>query len=496
MNTLTHELLPEELMAFLDGELSPERAAVVSAHLQRCNECSALAADFRSLSGQIKSWQITKFPASVGEAATAPKLEKKIPDSSLVGATPKWRPALPLRWIAIAGSCVAGFILVMAISVPHLLRSRMAANEASAVGSLRTLYTAAATYRGTYGHYPLALRNFGPSMSGRPSEEAADLVDAALAGGHKSGYLFTYEPYVETYTIQAKPARPGDSGYRHFSTDQTDVIRMMGPNGEVLDKFAPSTPSREAPVEKDVAARGNPATAIGPMIARTAEVRIAVEKLDDARTQMERILAQHKGYIAQLSLNFETSSAHNLTALLRVPAAQLDACIGELKKLGRVAGESLAGEEVTKQYVDLAARLKNARTTETRLNEVVQQATGKVTDILEVEKESARVRGEIEQMEAEQKTLEHRVEFSTIDLKMAEEYKAQLITPAPSVAMQLRNATINGFRNAFDSILAVALFFAESGPRLLLWLGFFGIPAWTLWRRYRRAQSLGSLAGI
>jgi hypothetical protein len=105
------------------------------------------------------------------------------------------------------------------------------------------------------------------------------------------------------------------------------------------------------------------------------------------------------------------------------------------------------------------------------------------------------VRGEIEQMEAEQKTLEHRVDFATIDLKLAEEYKAQLSTPAPSVAMQLRNATINGFRNAFESLLALVLFLAESGPSLLLWLALLGVPAWRLWRRYRRAQSLGSLAG-
>lgn len=495
MNALTHEFLPEEVMAFLDGELSPERAAVLSAHLESCKECSALLADFRSLSGQIKSWQITKSPASVAEKATAPKLEEKTAGSSVVGARPDRRPSSPLRLLAIAGSCLAGFVLLVVISVPNLLRSRMAANESSAVGSLRTLNTAAVAYRGTYGHYPLALRNFGPSTSGRPSEEAADLVDAALAGGHKSGFLFTYQSFVETYAIRAEPESPGQSGYRRFSTDQTGVIRALDPNGKVLDEFSSSAPSGGAWVGKDLAAGGNPAVAIGPMIARTAEVRIAVERLDDARTQMDRVLAQHKGYIAQLSVSSETSSARNLTASLRVPVDQLDACIGELKKLGRVIEESLAGEEVTKQYTDLAARLKNSRTTETRLNEVVQQRTGKVADILEVEKESARVRGEIEQMEAEQKTLEHRVEFATIDLKLSEEYKAQLSTPAPSVGMQLRNATVNGFRNAFDNLLGIVLFFAESGPTLVLWLTILGIPAWLLWRRYRRVHAVGSLSG-
>ena len=95
-------------------------------------------------------------------------------------------------------------------------------------------------------------------------------------------------------------------------------------------------------------------------------------------------------------------------------------------------------------------------------------------------------------MEAEQKTLEHRVDFATIDLKLAEEYKAQLSSPAPSVATQLRNASINGFRNAFESLLALVLFLAESGPTLLLWLVILFFPAWALWRRYQRIHAIGS----
>src|SRR4029077_8104246 len=184
-----------------------------------------------------------------------------------------------------------------------------------------------------------------------------------------------------------------------------------------------------------------------------AELKLTVAKLDEAREGMDQIMAQHKGYVAQLSATADPGSAGAVVASLRVPADQLDACLAELKKLGRVTEESQTGEEVTKQNADLVARLKNARTTEGRLNDVIQNRTGKVTDILEVEKESARVRGEIEQMEAEQQTLEHRVSFATIDLKLAEEYKAQLTSPTPSAGMQLRNAIVNGFRNASESLL-------------------------------------------
>jgi len=207
---------------------------------------------------------------------------------------------------------------------------------------------------------------------------------------------------------------------------------------------------------------------------------------------MDRILKLHKGYVAQLSANTESGTARILIASLRVPANQLDVCIAELKKLGRVTQESQKGEEITQQHADLIARLKNSHNTEVRLNDVLQRHGGATKDILEVERESARVRGEIEQMEAEQQTLEHRVNFATIDLKLAEEYKAQLSSPAPSVGVQLRNATVNGFRSAFESFLGIILFFAESGPTLFLWLAILFFPAWMLWRRYRRIHALGT----
>jgi hypothetical protein len=185
-----------------------------------------------------------------------------------------------------------------------------------------------------------------------------------------------------------------------------------------------------------------------------------------------------------------------LQASLRIPAPQLVAAVAELKALGRVENEAQNGEEVTQQHADLLARLKNSRETELRLQDVLRTRTGKVKDILEVEEEIARVRGEIEQMEAEQQTLEHRVNFATIDLKLAEEYKAQLSSPAPSVGMQLRNSTINGFRTAWESLLGIVLFLIESGPTVLLWLLILAFPARLVWRRYQRSLAMGSSVGV
>jgi hypothetical protein len=113
-----------------------------------------------------------------------------------------------------------------------------------------------------------------------------------------------------------------------------------------------------------------------------------------------------------------------------------------------------------------------------------------------VEKESARVRGEIEQMEAERQILEHRVDFATIDLRLTEEYQAQLNPPAPSFLTQLRNATINGLRNASENLSGMVLFLAEFGPTLFLWSAILFFPARLLWRRYQRARAMGSLLRV
>jgi hypothetical protein len=232
------------------------------------------------------------------------------------------------------------------------------------------------------------------------------------------------------------------------------------------------------------------------MIARTVSLSIVVKDFDASRAALDTILVRHNGYAAGLNVETPQGAARALQGSLRVPAPQLVAAVAELKALGRVEVETQNGEEVTQQHADLVARLKNSRETEQRLQDVLRTRTGKVKDVLEVEEEIARVRGEIEQMEAEQQTLEHRVSFATIDLKLAEEYKAQLSSPALSAGMQLRNAIVNGFRNASESLLGIILFFAEAGPTLLLWLTILFIPARLLWRRYQRAYAMsGSSMG-
>jgi hypothetical protein len=221
-----------------------------------------------------------------------------------------------------------------------------------------------------------------------------------------------------------------------------------------------------------------------PMIARTAQLALITNDFAHARERMEAILKARHGYIGQLTMSSPTGAGRSLEAALKVPSGELDASMGELKKLGRVETESQTGEEVTQQYTDLGARLANSRNAEQRLTAVLQQRTGKMQDVLDVEKEITRVRGEIEQMEAEQKALGKRVEFATINLKISEEYKAQLQAP-DSVGTRLGNAAVAGYRHVADGAMGIAEFILEYTLTIAIWMAVLFWPARWAWRRYR-----------
>jgi type IV pilus assembly protein PilA len=117
-------------------------------------------------------------------------------------------------------------LMIAAIAIPNLLRSRMAANEASAVGSLRVINTAVVTYTAKYGSLPPSLVVLGPPPNGSESGNAADLIDSVLAAGTKSGYVFVYRVHGTEYGVTANPATEGTTGVRYFFSDQTRIIRV------------------------------------------------------------------------------------------------------------------------------------------------------------------------------------------------------------------------------------------------------------------------------
>lgn len=153
---------------------------------------------------------------------------------------------------------VAIILIIAAIAIPNLLRSKMAANEASAVGSIRTIVTADITYSTTYGNqFAPALTDLGPVVGGGAANcQAAGLLDPLLSGVNpasatpqKSGYQFTYTGTGAAtapvpagcaagqagFVIAAQPITQGTTGNRSFCADETGVL-YDDPTGATLAK--------------------------------------------------------------------------------------------------------------------------------------------------------------------------------------------------------------------------------------------------------------------
>lgn len=132
---------------------------------------------------------------------------------------------------------VAIILIIAAIAIPNLMRSKMAANEASAVNSLRTISTAQIAYAASFPDigYASSLSALGPPGgsscmgSGAATSTNACLVDSVLQSGTKAGYVFVVSSVnsapTTRFTVTSDPIAPGTSGQRHFFSDASGVIR-------------------------------------------------------------------------------------------------------------------------------------------------------------------------------------------------------------------------------------------------------------------------------
>lgn len=219
------------------------------------------------------------------------------------------------------------------------------------------------------------------------------------------------------------------------------------------------------------------------MIVRSATIRIVANRFDEVRPAIDRILRDVKGFAGRIDATAARGASRTLNATLRVPAPALDATLASIKQLGQVVGESQGGDDVTEQVVDIAARLANARHTESRLTQVLRERTGKVSDVLEAEREIARVREEIERLDAQRTNLDRRVTYATVTLEVTEEPKAAMDMGPLPVRARLRNAFVDGIRVAVESFLGLSLTLLSVAPTLVVWIALLFFPVRFIIRR-------------
>jgi len=224
-----------------------------------------------------------------------------------------------------------------------------------------------------------------------------------------------------------------------------------------------------------------------PMVIRTASLRIVAKDFTNVRPAVEAVVSQAGGFIDQMTVTGDNATARELRGRLRVPGDRLAAVLANLRQIGQVVEDTQGSEDVTDQIVDLEARLASARATEQRLTELLRTRTGKLSDVLEVERELTRVRLDIERLDAEKTNVGRRVAYATIDISIAEERKAGLVGPL-SLATRIRIAAADGLESALESVAVAVLLLLRAGPTLTLW-GLAAGVVWVFGRRFLKPSA-------
>ena len=162
------------------------------------------------------------------------------------------------------------------------------------------------------------------------------------------------------------------------------------------------------------------ATITPTMLIRTAQASVEVKVLDTGVAGVRAVAQRVGGYVADVSVQEGHDQPHSATLEVRMPAARFDEALAALHPLGNVESVSVSTADVGEEYVDVNARMDNARRLEARLIELLATRTGKLSDVLNVERELSRVREEIERYEGRLRYLRTRAAVSTISVTVHE----------------------------------------------------------------------------
>jgi hypothetical protein len=380
----THSPTPEEIMEYVDGEGTAASREAIGAHLAGCAACRAIAEEQHGLSEAALAWTVEAPPDSLHPPAT--------PSAALL------RPRAGLwRRAAVVAGFAAAALLVLVVSGPMQLRSRMSAPRPAAIDLQSDPAYAIAPERGGGGGAA------GDRSIAQPS---------AIAGIPQSG--------------------------------------------------APRTPA----------------------VIRTATLRLVAKAFDPVRATVEDIVTQSAGFVDHLTITGDPTSARELRGTLRVPGDRMSAALERLRQIGQVVEDTQGSQDVTDHIVDLGARLASARATEERLKELLRTRTGKLSEVLEIERELTRVRLDIERLEAERTNVGRRVSYATINLTISEERKAGLDAGPLPIATRIRIAAADGLEFALESVAAMTLLLLRAGPTLVIW-SVVVAAGWLLVRRFR-----------
>ncbi len=234
------------------------------------------------------------------------------------------------------------------------------------------------------------------------------------------------------------------------------------------------------------------------MIVRTAEVALVVQETEDAVEQIKGILGTLGGYVADTRLWRDEDQLRG-SITVRVPSESLDEALRQFKALAvKVERESGSSRDVTEEYTDLDAQLRNLEATEQELLELlttVRERTGKAEDILAVHRELTAIRGQIEVLKGRVQYLERTAAMAAVTIELIPDVLARPIAssgwrPSETVSQAFRSL-VNTLRLVADAAIWVALY-------VLPVIAILSVPLailWRIWSSRRKGRGLGAEGG-
>lgn len=296
---------------------------------------------------------------------------------------------------------------------------------------------------------------------GRDSSTAGEAGGAADGKGASTSFV-------------GRPAQPPEVGMAAgAATAQSARAASMAPSRDLSTTDAASAD----PLQNFTAGTNAPT-----MLIRTGHAFIEVEKVDAAVLKIRQLAVQVGGYITNSSISGGRDQIRQATLELKIPAAQYDQAVGSLSTIGKVETVASNAQDVGEEFVDVTARVANARRLEERLISLLANRTGKLDEVLRVERELARVREEIERYEGRLRYLTSRVSMSTLSITVHEPAPILGNNPGENpIAAALRRA----WRN-FVGLLAGVI--ASLG--VVIPLALVGYAGWYGYKRWRRSRGV------
>lgn len=248
--------------------------------------------------------------------------------------------------------------------------------------------------------------------------------------------------------------------------------------------------------DSDVPSEGDAALETTRQLIYVADIRLVVEDFStvEGKSGISQLIEQYGGHAADVSIERDQGRARSGHWQARIPIKNYRTFLDKLQDLGYPEHLRETTEDVTAQYVDLDARIRNKQRLEERFLQLLDRSAGKINELIEVERELGRVRGEIERMQSMFRSLESRIKMTTVTINVREERNYEP-PQAPSFSRRIGKAWETSISMIDETsktllvvlvglipwllVLAAFLLFLV----LLIWAGIrFGRQIWR-WRR-------------